>query len=226
MTREPNLFLEYISEKHGDTLHRAVQFFLIRNKYLVENKLGSRYRVTFIELEDLDYQSVRFEDKGGDKIEFDILVIPEITAKVVYGKHNDHDVESVTDLWLTITCSGGVSDDLISFRIEGISEYNRKKQEKPLSGDLVPIIARDDYEKYATEILQKFYPAGLEQPCAIDVLTIAKNMGISVVDRSISADGSIFGQVYFKDTNADLYDRWSGVMQTVFVPKKYNDNRF
>lgn len=219
MAKEPNLFLEYISEKQGDTLHRAVHSFLIRNKYLVENKLGSRYRVTFIELEDLDYQSVRFEDKGGDKIEFDILVIPEITAKVVYGKHNDRDVESVTDVWLTITCSGVVSDDLISFKIEGISEYNKKKREKPLSCDLVPIITRDDYEKYATEILQKFYPAGLEKPCAIDVLTIAKNMGISVVDRSISADGSIFGQVYFKDTKADLYDRRSGTMQMISVPK-------
>lgn len=53
----------------------------------------------------------------------------------------------------------------------------------------------------------------------VKIATIAQNMGISVVDRSISADGSIFGQVYFKDTKADLYDRRSGVMQTVLVPK-------
>lgn len=216
--REPNLFLEYLKEKHYFQLLNTVRGFLYANRTLVERKLNSGKRLLRMTIDDLSFQTVRFDDKGDDLIEFDVVISPEIECLVMYGKHHDVESDGVTDLWLSVTCQARLSDDFMHVNVLTIDDYSRKKQEKPLSGDLIPIIKKDEYDKYATEMLQRFYPEGLQQPCPIDIATMVARMGILLVDRPISKDGSIFGQIYFKDSVARLYDRKTNAIQSIQVP--------
>lgn len=83
-----------------------------------------------------------------------------------------------------------------------------------MSGDFVPIIRKEDYDEYAHEILDKFYfifhPEARVVPMAINTDELARNMGLNVINASITKDRSIFGQIFFSDTEVNLYDSTSG----------------
>ena len=219
--KQPSPFLEYLSNKYHDKFMTEVLRYLLAHRSFVESKLSDRAYLKYINLEDLDYQFVRLEDKGGNDIEFDVVVIPEIECEVTYGKHHDRDVESPDSMWLSITCRATVGETLENFKVLGVDDYTRKKREKPLAEDLVPIIPKDEYDKYAEEILTKFYPEAMDVRFqhSINVMLLAERMGISVAERPITADGSIFGQAYFKDVEAELYDRKTKEVRKVQVPK-------
>ena len=68
------------------------------------------------------------------------------------------------------------------FQIIGVDEFNKfsspKKPKKPLTGDLVPYITKQEYEHYANEILEKyyypFYPEAKHSPERINTDELAK----------------------------------------------------
>src|SRR5690606_3502562 len=67
------------------------------------------------------------------------------------------------------------------------------------------------YEHYANEILEKYYypyyPEAKHKPERINTDELAKRMGLSVINTSISKSKSIFGQIFFADSEVKLYDK-------------------
>lgn len=61
---------------------------------------------------------------------------------------------------------------------------------------MVPIIKKEDYDTYATEILEKYYPEALNSAIRVDAEALAKRMKLTIVEANITNDRSVFGQCF------------------------------
>lgn len=206
-----NTFLEFLqnNNKCSDGIYNSIYDFCNHHKQLLCDKCDGYdvYRVVDVEDINLEYKQVWIDDNPGSIIDFDIAI--EVSAEVegVSGKHHDHDSYTST-LWVLLSCRGDLAKRLKDFTVIRVDEFDsRSKPKKPLSGDMVPIIKGEDYDKYANEILLKFYPEALSNNNGIDVELLAKRMGFTIKEACISNDGSVFGKFFFNKTKAMLYDR-------------------
>ncbi len=228
MAENNNTFLEYIQgDKYFDKIYKAIFSWCCRSKDILLDRINGT-DVSYIshieedELE-LDFKNVWIDNKSDTRIDFDIAIDLTVCVEGVSGKHHDRDQYS-SNLWVMIYCTGTMDKKLNDFRIIGVEEFNKSKPKKPLSGDFVPYIKKSDYENYAYEILDRFYfkyhPEASTIPMAIDTDELASRMGLKVINSSITEDRSVFGQIYFSDTEVDLYDSTSGKT----VKKNINKN--
>ena len=85
----------------------------------------------------------------------------------------------------------------------------------PMDDPLVPIIPHDKLEEVATEFLRNNFPAALQIPAIgqapvwVDPTVLAENMGLTIKSKRIREDATVFGQIYFDDTNTEMYDEKS-----------------
>lgn len=129
-----------------------------------------------------------------------------------------------------LRCSGDLECSLDDFAIREICLYSQKnKNPQPLSDSLVPYIKRDQLDAVANDFLQRNYPEVLKKPTPLEPEILAEKLGLKVKLRDITEDFTIFGQIYFHDTEAEFYDRdkeecirTSVKARTIFVdPKAY-----
>lgn len=75
-----------------------------------------------------------------------------------------------------------------------------------MTGNLVPYIAKEQFDDVAIEFLNKYYPEALLSPMAIPIETIARDkMNLLVEHVNITEDLSIYGQIFFTDGGAEIY---------------------
>lgn len=206
---QTNTFLEFLKESNisNPIYDNVFNYCEHHHSFLCENIRGyDVYRVVEVTDVDLDFRHVWIDDTKESTINFDIAI--EVNAEVegVSGKYHDHDSYSAS-FWLLLSCYGDLKKKLKDLKIVGIYPYDGKsKPKKPLSGDLVPIIKKDDYDKYANEILEKFYPEALTNHVKVDVELLAKRMKLSIKEVNLTKDKSVFGQFFFNDSTTTLYD--------------------
>jgi len=71
-----------------------------------------------------------------------------------------------------------------------------------------PRISRAEFDHEATLFLEKYYPEALQRPMAVPILEVArKRMGLRVVEKHLSEDLSILGQMCFNSGVTDIYDK-------------------
>lgn len=81
-----------------------------------------------------------------------------------------------------------------------------------------PHICRDDFDKEAIDFLEKYYPEALQSPMAVPILEIArKRMGLRVVERHLSEDFSVLGQMCFTSGIGEIYVKETEEYQSVKV---------
>lgn len=157
-------------------------------------------------------------DLPGPEIGFDIRVEAEI--KVSEGNHH-YDEAEYPRQWFVLRCTGNLEIDLADFTVMNIDVYNSgDHHENRLCDSLVPVIRRHDYEKAAEDFLRRYYMKSIENFKYVDPMTLARDMDLKVCVRSITADCSIFGQVYFRDCDAELYNSRTGETEMVHVPAR------
>ncbi len=203
-----NTFLEYLqNDVFYNKIYRSVLSFCRSHKDFVIDK--SREDISYIrDIDDddieLEYKQVWIENKKYPIIEFDIAVDVTCSFSGVYGRHRDIDRFSAS-FWVLVSCTGSMVDKLTTFKITSVEDYTRYHRSRPLNGDLVPIISKDKYDEYATELLSMYYPEALKSPIKIDVDLLANRMGLTVLNHSISLTKTVFGQIFFSDSNAAIY---------------------
>lgn len=220
MAKQTNHFLIYLQQdRFYHKIYDEVYGFFKNNKELILSRLHDQVnRIYEIQECELDFKNVWIDSKSDSRIEFDITIAVDLSVIASYGKNHDRDNYTVNYIWVNVNCSGDISEKLKDFQILGVEEYNKSKPKKPLSGDLVPIISREEYSKYANEILEKYYPEALKNPMNIDVDELAKRMGLKIYDKKITIDGSIFGQIFFKESIVELYSKKKETMKKYKVP--------
>lgn len=162
------------------------------------------YHVVDVSDVDTHINAVWIDDNKESSLDFDIAVEVDAEAEGVYGKHHNHDYFN-SHFWLIINCYCDLKSKLNDFGIKSIYEYDGKsKPKKPLSGDLVPIIKKEN--TYATEILEKYYSEALKPLMKVDVEELVKHMGLNFLETNVTADRLVFGQCFFNDSVEELYD--------------------
>ena len=145
----------------------------------------------------------RLATSPGLKIEFDVVVDAEIEVSEGDYHYDDYDI---CNQWFTVCCAGDLTCDLDDFQIVDITEYQKNEMLNPLSDALVPYIYKKDLGKEALDFLLRHYSEALKTPMPIDPKGLAKKMGLHVKVREITEDTSIFGQIYFHDSNAEFFN--------------------
>lgn len=79
-----------------------------------------------------------------------------------------------------------------------------------------PHISRDEFDKEAVEFLKKYYPEALERPMTVPILYIARHrMGLRVVEKRLTEDFSVLGQMCFTSGLTEIYDEEDGSYKMV-----------
>ncbi|WP_296972578.1 helix-turn-helix transcriptional regulator [Tepidanaerobacter sp. EBM-38] len=220
-------FTDYVRSRFYNELYSAIEVYVEENVDSLDLDLRNVRNVGEVFLTDMEIKFVSVNDLPDMKIEFDVVVEAEI--EVTEGDYHYDDFDQCYQ-WFLLCCVGDLECSLDDFKITGISIYSqRNKMPKPLSDALVPYIHSEELDNVATDFLRRHYPKALKTPMAVDPLKLAEKMGLDVKIRHITKDLSIFGQVYFHDTEAKIYDPDKDEMvitsvnaRTIFVdPKAY-----
>lgn len=195
-------FSEYLQKKYYSDFYNAVE------KHLYENPDDAFRKISdadSYELEDLRIQKTYLYRCGDTRIKVDCVF--EADLEVSQHVHKYSESESTTE-WFMITCTGNLAKNLEDFAIEDVQVYSERSQESGfLSDSLVPYIKESDFDSVALEILEKYYPeAAGKEACRIYAQELARRMGLQVIERHMSEDCSVFGQIFFADSEVEFLD--------------------
>ncbi len=207
-------FTSYIKTRFYDPIYSAVNDFVEQSWEGFDLRISNVHNVGVMAMSDMEIKFVSVGDLPGLKIEFDVVVDAEI--EVTEGDYH-YDNYDICSQWLTVRCAGDLACNLDDFQIVDIAEYQKNEMPNPLSDALVPYIYKKDLEKEALKFLERYYPEALKTPMAVEPLKLAGKMGLRVKVREITEDTSIFGQIYFHDSNAEFYNPMRGGLEKTEV---------
>lgn len=220
-------FINYITDRFYNDFYSFLEKYIEDHKDNLDLDIYNVRDVGMISLTEIEVKMVSIDDLPGMEIKFDVIIEAEIEVSEGDYHYDDYDL---CNQWFLLSCTGNLECSLDDFDIIAIEVYTkRNKIKKPLSDALVPYIKKEELESVATDFLNRHYPEVLREPMAIDPIELATKMGLKVEVRNITKDLSIFGQVFFHDSNTELYDSEKDEMiieevkaGTIFVdPKAY-----
>ena len=173
-------FTEYVKRTLENPLSDAVLNFIENND---ANELGLHlYRIKEADeviLDDIYIERVIVSDLPDTDIQFDVIIEATLAVYDVDRYHND-EPESARQ-WFCLNCRGNLADKLNDIEILSTSIE-------------------------AEQFLKRHYPEALLQPMYLDPVELTNRMGLTVLKHNIDKDTSVFGQIYFSETDAELYD--------------------
>lgn len=82
----------------------------------------------------------------------------------------------------------------------------------------VPRISKVEFDNEATSFLNEYCPEALKSPMAVPIKEIAKDkLGLTVIERRLTEDFSVLGQMCFTGGLAEIYDRDNDEYQEIKV---------
>jgi hypothetical protein len=208
-------FTNYVSDRFHDEFCSCIESYIEENQDSLDLDIQNVRVVGEISLTNVDVIMTSINDLPGMAIEFDVVLDAQIEVSEGDYHYDDYDV---CNQWFLLNCKGDLKCSLDDFKIIGIEIYTqRNKTDNPLSDDLVPFIYADELDSVANDFLNRNYPEVLKEPVALEPLELASKMGLTVEVRDITKDMSIFGQIYFHDSQAELYDSGKDEMATIDV---------
>ena len=158
----------------------------------------SNYNVS---LSDIEIENVvHIEQLREGIISFDVIVSCDVETVARKGNGQSRFIEK----WLAVRCEVSIGIELTDFDVVNVgkSEAQEETENDRFSGELVPIISRDDFDREATRFLEKYYPDALVEPLPVPIRQIAGDMSLMIVeDTRLSEELSVFGMVVFEDGN-------------------------
>ena len=145
--------------------------------YIQEDHSGDTKRLSVIDMEIENV--IHIEQLEDGVIAFDVIAscdveMPSASRKGFFNER-----------WLKIHCQVTLGIDMSGFRI--ISVGNCEPQEESdndrLSGELVPIISREQFEDEAEKFLTRYCPEALDKPMRVPIETIASDMKLHVIEE-------------------------------------------
>lgn len=195
-------FAEFVKNKCYNGLYRAAENYV--DSYWQSLNLYTRHvhRIGEVELVDVNIQRVYVHDLPGMRVGFDVGLELEIEVK-----------------------EGDLSCGLDDWEITSIAPYNQKNPPlNSLSDALVPYIPFDRLEDEAAAFLKEFYPEALkvtlygQKPVSVEPDILVKRLGLQTMTRRVREDGSVYGQLYFVDTDAEMFDAKTGTVVKQHIP--------
>lgn len=199
---------EYVKDKCYNGLYDAAVTYFDENWHELDLNCSRVPDIESASVEDATVERVYVTDLPGDRIAFDVGL--ELQIEVSSGGRNAESGDCTQ--WIRISCEGDLSCALNDWKINKIQPYSKRKMpENSMSDALVPNINRGQLEAVAEEFLKTYYPEALkiphagEAPTYLDPMKLAETLGLTVRTQRIKEDSSIFGQLYFADTDTEMY---------------------
>jgi predicted metal-dependent hydrolase/DNA-binding Xre family transcriptional regulator len=175
--------------RYDDIRDAAITY--INEEYSGETKKPS---VVDVEIENV----IRIEQPEDGVIAFDVIAscdveMPSSSRKGYFAER-----------WLKIHCQVTLGIDMSGFRIMSIGncEPQEESDNDRLSGELVPIIARDQFDNEAEKFLTRYCPDALEVPKRVPIESIASDMKLQIIeDVPLSDELTYFGTIIFENGN-------------------------
>lgn len=203
-------FADYVKRKCYNGLFSAAEDYIRENADCMDFRTYRVHRMGAIELQDATIQRVYVSDLPNMQLAFDVGLELEVVIK---EDDYHYDETDVTYPWIRISCRGDLSKALDDWKITNIEPFDKKDAPfNSLSDALVPYIKHDGLETAATLFLKEFYPEALEitkrgnPPVWVDPEVLADRLGLKIISQRIREDASVFGQLYFVDTDAEMFD--------------------
>lgn len=203
-------FTEYVKKRFDNNFWAAAESYLESNLDSLGVELRRIHRAGETEISDVKVEHVWVEDKLGMEIHFDVAVSIWFETHEGDYHYDDYDENIV---WIMIHCRGDLDKNLDDFEILQVSKYDGKNLVRnPMDDSLVPIIPYDKLETVANEILQEYFHEALRVPMRgqaavwVDPTVLVERMGLKIKSQRIRSDSSVFGQIYFYDTDTEMYD--------------------
>lgn len=217
-------FAEYVKNKCYNDLFNAAERYTKANWSNLDLYMRHVNNVGRLDVEDVTIQRVYVRDLPGTKVAFEVGVEVDL---VVHERSSRNDEYDECFPWLKIYCDGDLAKGLSDWQIYNVEPYSKKNAPlNSLSDALVPYIPNDRLEEVATQFLKDYYPEALritpygQNPIWVDPQMLAERMGLTIVTKRIKKDASVFGQLYFVDTDAEFYDSKDDSVKIVSVPEK------
>lgn len=212
-------FTEYVKNKLDNHLWTALEDYLRTvNVSLLDLCLYTIRNIGEIELYDTDVQFVNVFNLPGTKIRFEVVL--GATLEVYDSDLYHNDKSESQHQWFMLKCEGDLADNLASITICDVDLYfSRNKQTKAMSDSLVPIIYKEQLETEATNFIKKFYPETLLEPIGIDPSELARRMNLTIQQQRITEELDVFGQIFFRDCKAKIYDEAVSETKTINVER-------
>lgn len=203
-------FTEYVKKRFDNNFWSVAESYLEANFDFLGIELRRIHRAGEIEISDVKVEHVWVEDKPDMEIYFDVAVSIWFETHEGDYHYDDYDENIV---WMMVNCRGNLEKKLDDFEVLQVSKYNGKSRTKaPMDDALVPVIPHEKLEYVATEFLRENFPAALQIPMRglapvwVDPTVLAESMGLTIKSQQIRKDSSVFGQIYFDDTDTEMYD--------------------
>ena len=199
-------FRDIVQQSFFDEIENRVSLYVERNFADMEFKSFTVEKVDEARVQDADLHRVVAYDTIGDTLLFDAVVVAEISIDQV---DRNRDLEDSVQKWFRVSCEVDIADGFGNFRIISVDDeydHNVNTQSDTLDDALIPVISTANIERHAEEILSHVYPEALNTPMRVDVERFAERLGLQIVRKHLSRNGSIFGQMIFHPTNVDYYD--------------------
>lgn len=198
-------FTTYLHEYFYEELFNALGDYIDSQTLELRNKYSRLHKIGIVELSDMDIKTVYVDDGNEMDISMEIVVSASIIVKE--GDYH-YDEEDEIEEWYGISAKGNLSRRLSDFEICSVSSYQKGtyRRSNPLTTDFVPQMRNNELDKIAENFLLKYYPEALLQPVWVDPDVLVSKMGLEKEVCSITADCSVFGRIYFHDTDAAFYD--------------------
>lgn len=215
-------FAKFVKNKCYNGLYRAAENYV--DSYWQSLNLYTRHvhRIGEVELVDVNIQRVYVHDLPGMRVGFDVGL--ELEIEVKEGDYH-YDESDTCFPWIRISCEGDLSCGLDDWEITSIAPYNQKNPPlNSLSDALVPYIPFDRLEDEAAAFLKEFYPEALkvtlygQKPVSVEPDILVKRLGLQTMTRRVREDGSVYGQLYFVDTDAEMFDAKTGTVVKQHIP--------
>lgn len=155
---------------------------------------GKKQLVVDLEIENV----VHIEQPEEGVIAFDVIASCDV--EMPSGSRKGY----FNERWLKIHCQVTLGIDMSGFRIMAIGDCEPKEESDNdhLSGELVPIISRDQFEYEAEKFLTRYCPEALDKPIRVPIEKVASDMKLQVIeDIPLSDDLTYFGTIIFDNGN-------------------------
>lgn len=208
-------FAEYVKNKCFDGLYEATEKYVSDNPDSLDLRTRHVSRIGDVEFVDANIQRVYVRDLPGMRVAFDVGIELELC---IHDANHRSDEEDECNPWIRISCEGDLSKGLDDWLMNRIEPYNPRGTPplNSMSDALVPDIPKERLESVATEFLKEYYPEALritthgQPPVCIDSTVLANRLGLTILNKRIREDASVFGQLYFVDTEIELFDANAG----------------
>lgn len=202
-----NNLLSYLKENYSDEIKLKVKKYLDRNRSKLFNiqELNHSYSID----SEISYGKFRAAIRHDDSIDADIIL--NIVAHVKFS--DDQDAKTYRYFKkLRLNCILRIEEKKISYEFKHITEFGGRFKEKPYDENLLLKISREEYQKYADNLL-KYYDLKRDDAGAIDPITLLSKMKVNIILGAPSIDTKAYGMITFEDMKLRVYDykdaRWN-----------------